>query len=383
MPMNIRYLIATPEGDTALTASHLAAPYLLGPDAKHPFLTLGDFFNGLKEYLLQQQGQRLLTLLSRCGQQQLELTDLHELLIRSEKHGALYHIASIEIVVASGPRKFAVVTALTQAGKSCLASEFSALKRLSRPGQAAFLPEPYFHDLALLSGQQGSELLALMLTEWLEGFHEWHLTGNENEAEKQITVWDYTRGHRFGTAAESREIFRQAAMILTLYYEPQTGEQIYPWHHAAGDFIIRTENEKIEVRLTTVRRYGFLQSFGAGSEVAPTAALISFFLHLLLRIRLDKWEGTGETIWAGDFVLRATISGFFEGIRRLAAAGRNLPLAPTELLLLLRSFNPEEICSLYQPLLEIYSQEDENDFQTICRHLHEHAGQMHLALRDY
>jgi hypothetical protein len=37
-------------------------------------------------------------------------------------------------------------------------------------------------------------------------------------------------------------------MILTACYDPISSRQIFPWHHAAGDFVVRVERERVGVR---------------------------------------------------------------------------------------------------------------------------------------
>lgn len=42
---------------------------------------------------------------------------------------------------------------------------------------------------------------------------------------------------------------------MTCYYNAETFEQIFPWHHAAGDFVIKLQKNNMKMKLITVRQY--------------------------------------------------------------------------------------------------------------------------------
>lgn len=93
--------------------------------------------------------------------------------------------------------------------------------------------------------------------------------------------------------------------------------QIFPWHHAAGDFVVRFRDPGLDVRLVTVR--DFRPMFDAGATEAPRwflEALLLFFLNLTIRMRLDRLDGVGDLVWADQWVLLAAIEGFFQGLVR-------------------------------------------------------------------
>ena len=112
------------------------------------------------------------------------------------------------------------------------------------------------------------------------------------------------------------EVYRQAALLLTRAYNPVTSEQIYPWHHASGDFVVRIADGSAAIRLITVRQYA--PTLGSGEdkldEDAGLMALLVYFLNLTLRNRIDRLDGTGDAAWAGDVAVPATVHGFFEGL---------------------------------------------------------------------
>ena len=67
-------------------------------------------------------------------------------------------------------------------------------------------------------------------------------------------------------------VYREAARILTLYYDVGSGAAIGPWHHAAGDFVARVSPDgRVAVRCITVRGYGAAHDF---SQAGPMRKLL-------------------------------------------------------------------------------------------------------------
>jgi hypothetical protein len=114
----------------------------------------------------------------------------------------------------------------------------------------------------------------------------------------------------------------------------------------------------------------------------PMIAMVYFFLNLTVRIRLDRLDGVGKTVWAGDFCLNATIKGFFDAIRTMASEGRyNLGKAE-DLFSLLKSFEVEQIRDLFHPLRDWYRQRDPAEFSVIEANLRTHVSLLYHALQD-
>jgi len=61
--MEIKYLFSSQEGDISLGPEDLARPFLITPSEHHPFLTLEDYFNTIREFVLKDQGKRLVYIL--------------------------------------------------------------------------------------------------------------------------------------------------------------------------------------------------------------------------------------------------------------------------------------------------------------------------------
>jgi hypothetical protein len=224
----------------------------------------------------------------------------------------------------------------------------------------------------------------MVLGEWLNNYHEWHLSDDPESKKQKIHLWDYENGYRFLTDAESYELLRQVAYILTFYYDQSSFCQIYPWHHGAGDFVAKAEVAgAISVKLITARQYEPLVQFDQAEEADRLVAAIHFLLNLGLRIRLDRLAGVGEPVWLGTFAVHAAVAGFFTG---LAATRKNdrLRIGPVgEFLEIMQSFDTQEIYDMYESLLEIYAEEDQDDFRLIQEELADHAAELYEVLQEF
>jgi len=379
--MITKYIFLSPEGDIPVGPIDLAKPFKITPSEKHPFLTLGDYFKAIKKFILKDKVGYLTALLSDRLDKSISFDRINKLLIRSEKHGALYHLASVEMFVDGQPIKYAVSTAVSDRGKTYLNCEYDALNYLEESFNLPYLPKVYFRGEGWLYAGDRKESLAMFLAEWLENYHEWHLSMDEKEKDQKVCIWDQKTGHRFASQKETLEIFRQASKILTLYYDTGDFRQIYPWHHAAGDFVVKTWKGKIDVKLTTARNYEPVMTFLKEEDTNPLVAIIYFFLNLTIKMRLDKIDGLRDVAWAEDFVLPAVMEGFFEGLKTKEQEGSYRLGRIQDLHSLLKSFSWKEIYKLFQPLLEFYREDDPDDFSVIKMNLEGHVRQLHLVIQ--
>ena len=133
-------------------------------------------------------------------------------------------------------------------------------------------------------------------------------------------VWDHEHGNFFLTTQQTIDLYRQAAKILTYYYNIETFEHIFSWHHAAGDFVLKCQKEDIKLKLVTVRQYRSMFEDNIASEhIDPDAemileALLVFFLNMAIKMRIDRLDGVGEIVWSADVALRGILKGFFEAL---------------------------------------------------------------------
>ena len=382
--MNVRFLFASPQGDIVLSPEDLKRPFLINPSKAHPFLTLKHYFESLKSFILNDQASILVSVLRDQFKKAITLSDIHEILIRSEKHGTFYHLASVEVLTDEGHIKLGISTAISKQGKAVLSNEYTILDDLNSAYQRPFLPRVFFKGEVPCDGGQGkSESLSMLLTQWFEGYHEWHLSIDEKGGCQKVCIWDMEKGHRDATPEETFEIFRQAAKILALYYDTQGFKQIYPWHHAAGDFIVRTTQGVVDLRLTTVRQYQSIMDAVSQEPPNPLIAMVYFFLNLTARMRLDRLDGVAETVWAGDFSVKATVKGFFEALEIMDQEGRYGLGSVEDLLALLRSFSEDDFMGLFFSVLRLYEGDDPADLSVIEANLKDHALCVLRVLQEY
>jgi hypothetical protein len=221
--------------------------------------------------------------------------------------------------------------------------------------------------------------LKLFLAQWFEGFHEFHLSHRGTGEAHAFKVWDLDAGEAFLSPEETLSLFHQAAEILTSYLDVDSFKEIYPWHHAAGDFVLCRQEAGVEVRMITVRGYRALSEFGSDPK-EKWIGIAHFFLNLTLRMRIDRLDGTGELVWAGPECLGGVVSGFLAAWDRKAKKTPSLP-STEDVLLLFSSFTPEE----WLPLAELVLQNglvEEDELHFLPPQLDEHIISLTRFLRE-
>jgi hypothetical protein len=156
----------------------------------------------------------------------------------------------------------------------------------------------------------------MWLGQWFGDFHEFHWTGGGTGRTPGLGIWDPRTGKRLLDKAQIGPLFHQASAILTHFFDLTTYEHIHPWHHAAGDFVVRRQNDRLDVRLITVRGYPRMLAAGLRKTVPepdaglPLQAMLLFLLKLSLRMRLDRMDGVGDLVWADAGVVEPVVAGF-------------------------------------------------------------------------
>jgi hypothetical protein len=365
---SIRYLVASPTGDVPVDDSGLDYPLEADP-LKTPYRI---YFQAITDFLRKDNFQPIIGIINKSLGTDLDISMIHEIIIRTEKHGALYHPASIECILRDIKAKFALHVAVTDTGKESLMREFNVLKMLRSRFSFPYIPTPYHLD--------EMHSMVFLLEEWFEDYHEFHIARTD-DGSRQMKLWEYGRGYRFLVPEQSFEIYRQTAEILTLYYDPHNFCLIYPWHHAAGDFIAKiSADDQIDVRLTTVRGYEPFMGIGEDGGVPPVLALFYFLLHLSIQMRLDKIDGVGDVVWADDLAVDATIAGFL-GALKIRSNLRDCCGSVRSFQTLLKSFTAEELGNMFVPIAEQYIQT--KDYPVIEKYLKEHVDRLYLTLQNY
>ncbi|MFP5212633.1 MAG: hypothetical protein ACLGPL_04570, partial [Acidobacteriota bacterium] len=291
------------------------------------------------------------------------------------------HVAHLRAHMKDGGViSLAVNVAARPAQQAFLEAEFALLQYLHERFGLNFLPHPFVTGETAYMAEDGSQFpLRLFIAEWFEDYHEFHISLRDGEP--AIKVWDLDRGEYYLSPPQTRSLYRKMAAAMTGYLDPATFSRIYPWHHAAGDFILRRDGDEIDVRLVTARGYEPLFPLGDDPD-ERWLALLHFFFNLTIRMRLDRLDGTGELAWAAPSSLEGVIAGFLEAWQwKVEAESAPLP-SSEEILDLLRHLGAEEWLSMAEPILEIGAVEaDEPDF--LRPRLRDHAEELADALREY
>ena len=383
--MIVAYLFSSPEGDISLGPEDLSRPFLITPEKAHPHLTLGDYFDTVKACILKDRGELLKRVLKGKSHEDFRLEDVRKIQIRSEKHGILYHLASIDFFCKETHAKFTLSTAVSRAGIECLVRERDILDRLNRTFGFPFLPEIYGIMEMVCPTDQGTEKMVMLSAQWFEDYHEWHLAMDPADGKRKIKIWDLKRGHRYASFTEVFRMIEASSKILALYYDHGDFSRIGAWHHAAGDFIVSTpEDGRLNVKLTTVRKYEPLMASFSKEDTSPMIAMIYFFLDTTIHMRLDRLDGVGETVWLDDFAVTAAIKGFFEGLRERESTGDGVPpVQAADLLSLLQSFGGSELEKIFEPLLVHYPAHDSTDMRLVSARIAGHIRFLRRALQDF
>jgi hypothetical protein len=242
--------------------------------------------------------------------------DIEQIRICLQKHGEFYHPARIEAVVYQKKLSLVLNVAISETGRRFIEAEFHILNRLNSEQPLQYLPQAYGFGRTVSNGKN----FAMFLGQWFDGYHEFHISIDPIDKTPKIMVWDDARSRFFLSAGQTKILYAQVSKILTGYYNLESFEQIFSWHHAAGDFILKIENEKLELRLVTVRRYAAIFENQQNIQSAPgdpqriLQALLIFFLSLSIHMRLDRLDGIGEMVWSDSIAVEPTLIGFLEAL---------------------------------------------------------------------
>ena len=282
------------------------------------FVSHGDYFLAARDFLQKDDFKAIALAVSQQTRRKITFEEIEEIRIVLAKHGKFYHPARIETVLKGLTIPLVLNVAVSGAGINYIKREYRLLDKLNTDFPFSFLPRVFGRDCVY---SKSADLeISMFLGEWLTGYNEFHLSRDPADDKAKIIVWDCERGKYFLTADQTIELYRQAARILTAYYNVETFKHIHSWHHAAGDFVVKCENNKIDVKLITVRQYRPM--FAMDKEIKPEnqdafmvlEALLVFFLNLAIRMRLDRIDGTGDIVWSDDLAVQGILKGFFEGL---------------------------------------------------------------------
>ena len=367
----INFLISSPYGDLQVGEDKWLLP-LEGDPAGTTYET---YFNTIRDFVLREGKSPYLQALSKKLDTEVRLELIREIIVRAEKHGAFNHPASIEAILDRDRAKLCLDVATHEQGRKWLKLEYSVLQHLFQTFDLPYLPRPYHLE--------EMDDFSLLLEDWFQGFHEFHLT-LDTQGIPRLKLWDFENGCKLLSEEQSFEIYRQASRILTLYYDYENASQIHPWNHASGDFVVRvqeaqTSGDDIEVKLTTARGYGPRISLDDSYATSYLIGLFHFFMDMTLKMRLDKEDGTGDILWGGDHCLRATTQGFFDGLQKKQELGHSI-CSTQYFLELIKIFKEGELTTSLDSIMDAYSEEE---FQAVKTNLEDHVAKLYSTLQNF
>ena len=275
-----------------------------------------DYFLAAQSFLENNACEVLRRAASRQLDRKVTASDLEEVRICLQKHGEFYHPARIEIMVFQKRLPLALNVAISETGRRFIEKEYDHIKRLNTEQLLDHLPEVYGFGRVESNGLN----FVMFLGQWFDGYHEFHISIDPADKKPKIMVWDDSRGRFFLTAGQTRTLYARASKILTDYYNLESFEQIFSWHHAAGDFIVKTEAETLKLKLISVRQYaGMIENHqpsptGQINSELVLQALLIFLINLSIHMRLDRLDGIGNMVWSDPIAVEATLIGFLEAL---------------------------------------------------------------------
>ena len=384
-PIPVRLIATTPTGDISIREERGAIHLPVGPQDSdsESDLRYGPYLESVRHMLMQRGCKSILEALAHRLGRNVALEEIEWIEIRTEKHGAFYHVARADLSVAGNVVSFAVNVAVSDETKAVLGRDFRLLRKLKCQCDQICLPQVYFKGAGRYQeSDKAIRWLHMFVAEWLSGYHEFHLHLDQKDRSYRVLLWDFDRDSRYLSREQSLELYRQAARILTRYYDWNSFKQIYPWHHAAGDFVVKVEEGRVDLRLITVRGYEPVVDFKSRKKSAKSLALTLFFLQLTIQMRLDRLDGVGDVVWAEDYCLEGAVAGFFEGLALGNARVRRGIPSEGEILDLLRSFTKEEWLHFLVELLETHNFSQE-ELSLISDHGEDHIEYLLYALKNF
>jgi hypothetical protein len=339
----------SPLWDTSLPLSRHQQPHP-GTTPVHKQLTYGEFFKAVSIFIETHLSDCIFNAIFALKRQSLSPHEISPVHIHLEKHGAFYHPAKILLGPAGHRIALVANVAFSTKGKNIVQNEYRLLRQLAGHVSPAWVPRVFGCDRVGIDDQRH---IRVLLGEWFEGFHEFHVTEKRDSGETHLRVWDPENEALFMSRHQTQGILEQAAMILTAYYNVETSEQITSWHHAAGDFVVCLINDNPILKLVTVRGYEPLFNLSdepAGLETILNTLMI-FLLNLSIRLRVDRLDGVGDVAWVGADVIQNIMRGFFKGLVLQAENGNIPPEFIDALKIFLRTVPEKDIREIFMGIV--------------------------------
>mgnify|MGYP001828888185 FL=1 len=338
----------------------------------------GEYFQTIRNFLENDGNEIICRALTRRLQQDVKAQDIREIQLCLVKHGEFYHPARIEVLTHRHKIPFVLNVAVSETGIKAINKEYHCLIKLNDEFPICFLPKVFgFGEVASTEDHK----IRMFLGHWFEGYKEFHISRDPSDNRNKILVWDDIRSPYYLSLKQSAELYRQAARILTYYYNVESFKQIFPWHHGAGDFVVKIGEANLDLKLISVRGYAplftnpnQLKNGEMDTELILQALLI-FFLNLSIRMRLDRYDGVGDIVWADGPVVQSTLDGVMDGL----ALKPSVASMPDSLDNCFRYYlsvcTKEDLNELSNALVETFNQRAP-EVRVVKQHLKEHVEEL-------
>jgi len=345
-------------------------------------VTYGEYFDAVRSFLEKNRFEIVRFAALQQANRDIKPEEIEKVCICLEKHGEFYHPARIETVVSGLKIPFVLNVAISDVGRKHIKTEYNFLQKMNNDFPFSFVPRVY--GLGEASTKRRRQI-SMFLGEWLDGFNEFHISRDPAERKNKIVVWDNKQGNFSLSNDKILELYSQAAMILTSYYNIETFEQLFSWHHAAGDFVLRLQNNKIDLKLITIRQYTsmfeknlLVENINRDTDLILEALLV-FFLNLSIRMRLDRLDGVGDIVWSDDIAVYGFLKGFFDGLA-LKPRSSHLP-APIDVCFCqhLSFFTEADLYDLAKDIINSY-QPKAPEVPVIKQNLKRHIEVLHYTI---
>ncbi len=344
-----------------------------------PSMNYRQYFEALREALEQKDWKPLCESLETLTGTPWASKGISRVCMDSVKHGALYHVAKITVQGKDQSYAFVMNSAMHPQRQKALKQEWKTLHWLANTPVAAYVPRGLHVGQGVWRDEEGTTRpFGFFLATWFEGFYEWHMEKGAEGTAATVRVWDESSTGTVLSSTQTAQLMEQAAYLLTLALDRKDFFQIYPWHHAAGDFVVAVDDRRISVRLISTRNRAVLMPSGPLFH-ERFSALAAFFFVLTFRMRVDRHQGTEDLVWASAHWLEPVVRGFLRGWTD--GASTHEPLTARDILSLLQAFDAsdwEAVGSVLQEDLVV----DAEEGPLVLKRLQEHAKDLSDVLRQ-
>ncbi len=371
-----KYLFSSPEGTVPVPEELWDRP-LPNSNPNQCQLTLRDYFELLDQFL--QKRKKSLLVLYKRENGWVRIEDFQHLEIISERLGTFYQIA--RCIFRNGNNKITFCVSTSTSGQDVLIADFCNLCFLRKKLGVTFVPQPFILEPLFNASSSEKPVMMAAVTQWLDNYWEWHLLDRTHAC-----LWIPGRGEVQMSREECLDLFRGIGLCLALSLHPEKMCHIWLWSNCAGDFVASPHHQaqEVSVMLTTVRYYGspWQGILPADSHDRFMALILYHFLDTALTVRIDRRSGTGAYLFASRGLLKASVQGYIDGLKRLEQVGRLQKDGAEEFMDLMLSLDYADLLTLYSSIISSHESFGRDDAEVMKNSLADHCHELMDVVSD-